>query len=69
MTTIVLDASVIVKWIFADRSDELHSLQALQILQLVKESRVTVVQPPHWLAETAGRSKGSGVVSRRLKGD
>lgn len=53
MTTVVLDASVIVKWIFADRSEELHSLQALQILQLVKESRVTVLQPPHWLAETA----------------
>ena len=42
MMTVVLDASVIVKWIFADRSEELHSLQALQILQLVKESRVTV---------------------------
>jgi len=53
MTTVVLDASVIVKWVFADRSEERHSLQALQILQLVKESRVTVLQPPHWLAETA----------------
>jgi predicted nucleic acid-binding protein len=53
MTTVVLDASVIVKWIFADRSEEPHSLQALQILQLVKESRVIVLQPPHWLAETA----------------
>lgn len=53
MTTVVLDASVIVKWIFADRSEESHSLQALQILQFVKESRVAVVQPPHWLAEVA----------------
>lgn len=53
MTTVVLDASVIVKWIFADRAEELHSLQALQILQFVKESRVSVVQPPHWLAEAA----------------
>lgn len=53
MTTVVLDASVIVKWIFADRAEEVHSLQALQILQFVKESRVTVVQPPHWLGETA----------------
>ena len=51
MTTVVLDASVIVKWIFADRTDEAHSLQALQILQFVKESRVTVAQPPHWLTE------------------
>jgi predicted nucleic acid-binding protein len=53
VTTVVLDASVIVKWIFADRAEESHSLQALQILQFVKESRVTVVQPPHWLAEAA----------------
>jgi predicted nucleic acid-binding protein len=53
VTTVVLDASVIVKWIFADRAEESHSLQALQILQFVKESRVTVVQPPHWLAEVA----------------
>jgi predicted nucleic acid-binding protein len=53
VTSVVLDASVIVKWIFAERAEESHSLQALQILQFVKESRVTVVQPPHWLAEVA----------------
>ncbi|HXC66131.1 MAG TPA: type II toxin-antitoxin system VapC family toxin [Nitrospiraceae bacterium] len=53
MTTVALDASVIVKWIFADRAEESHSLQALQILQFIKESRVTVIQPPHWLAEVA----------------
>ena len=53
MTTVVLDASVIVKWIFADRAEETHSLQALQILQFIKESRVSVIQPPHWLAEVA----------------
>ena len=53
MTTVVLDASVIVKWIFADRAEEPYSLQALQILQFIKESRLSVVQPPHWLAEVA----------------
>ena len=53
MTTVVLDASVIVKWIFADRAEELHSLQALQNLQFIKESRISVVQPSHWLAEVA----------------
>ena len=53
MTTVVLDASVVVKWIFADRAEEPNTLQALQILQFVKESRVAVVQPPHWLAEVA----------------
>ena len=53
MTTVVLDAGVVVKWIFADRAEESHSLQALQILQFIKESRVSVIQPPHWLAEVA----------------
>ena len=53
MTTVVLDASVIVKWLFADRADEASSLQALQILYLIKEAHVSVVQPPHWLAEVA----------------
>jgi predicted nucleic acid-binding protein len=53
VTTVVLDASVVVKWIFADRAEEAHTLQALQLLQQIKESRVTVVQPPHWLAEVA----------------
>ncbi len=53
MTAIVLDASVIVKWIFPDRPQESHSLQALQILQHVRETRLAVIQPPHWLAEVA----------------
>ena len=53
MTTVALAASVIVKWIFADRAEETHALQALQILQFIKESRVSVIQPPHWLAEVA----------------
>jgi predicted nucleic acid-binding protein len=51
--TVVLDASVIIMWVFADRAEESHSFQALQILHLIKEARLTVVQPPHWLAEAA----------------
>jgi predicted nucleic acid-binding protein len=51
--TVVLDASVIIKWVFADRAEESHSFQALHILQLIKESRLAVAQPPHWLAEVA----------------
>lgn len=53
MTAVVLDASVVVKWIFSDRSQEFHTFEALQILDLIKESRLSVVQPPHWLAEVA----------------
>lgn len=75
MTSVVLDPSVIVKWIFADRAEESHSLQALQILQFVKESRVTVVQPPHWLAEVAavivrldpGRARQAGSLLHALE--
>ena len=51
MTTLVLDASVVVKWIFADHPQESHVPQALRILQQIKNAHVTVVQPPHWLAE------------------
>lgn len=51
--TVVLDASVIVKWILADRADEAHSFQALRILHYVKEAHISVLQPPHWLAEVA----------------
>ena len=51
--TVVLDASVIIKWIFADRAEESHSFQALHILRLIKDDQVAVVQPPHWLAEAA----------------
>lgn len=50
---LVLDASVIAKWIVADRAHESRSLRALQILELIKEARLSVIQPPHWLAEVA----------------
>jgi len=53
VTTVVLDASVVVKWIFTDRDRESHSLQALRILELIRASHLSVVQPPHWLAEVA----------------
>jgi hypothetical protein len=42
---VVLDASVVVKWIFPDRAEESHSFQTLHILQAIKESRILVVQP------------------------
>lgn len=53
MTTLVLDASVIVKWIFPERPHELHTSEALQILRHLRAARLTVKQPPHWLAEVA----------------
>ena len=53
MTRLVLDASVIVKWIFPDDRKESNVAQALSILQGIKEGTIRVLQPPHWLAEVA----------------
>ncbi|MGH7165375.1 MAG: type II toxin-antitoxin system VapC family toxin [Nitrospiraceae bacterium] len=53
MTTVVLDASVIVKWIFPHRPGESQSDLAVTILQSVRAGRLEVIQPPHWLAEVA----------------
>lgn len=53
MNRCVLDASVVIKWLFPDRPDESDAFQALHILQLIKDSRLSVIQPPHWLAEVA----------------
>jgi predicted nucleic acid-binding protein len=53
MNHLVVDASVVVKWVLPDRDDEAHVEKALQILELVKESEMVIHQPPHWLAETA----------------
>jgi len=53
VTTVVVDASVVVKWIVADRPGEPQAEQALQMLRLITDARLSVVQPPHWLAEVA----------------
>jgi predicted nucleic acid-binding protein len=49
----VIDASVIVKWFLPDSKQEPHVDQALALLEDLKAGRVTVEQPPHWLAEVA----------------
>jgi predicted nucleic acid-binding protein len=53
VTEIVLDASVIVKWVFPDRAREVHTERALDLLHAVHAGRLSVVEPPHWLAEVA----------------
>ena len=54
MRRVVLDASVVVKWLVPDREEEEDTGQALQVLELIRASKVSVCQPPHWLAEVAG---------------
>jgi predicted nucleic acid-binding protein len=51
MTTVVVDASVVLKWILPSRFDEPHSEEALDILRGIQSARLEALQPPHWLAE------------------
>lgn len=50
---LVIDASVIVKWILPDGEREPDSDRAIDLLQMIRDERVTVTQPVHWLAEVA----------------
>ena len=52
MTRLVVDASVTVKWLFPEREGETDTAAALAILRGVRDGRVRLFQPPHWLAET-----------------
>ena len=49
----VLDASVVVKWFLGDSRDEPHAAEAIAVLRGVDAGSVRMVQPPHFLAETA----------------
>ena len=49
----VLDASVVLKWFLGDGHDEPHAAEAIAVLRGVDAGRVRMVQPPHFLAETA----------------
>jgi predicted nucleic acid-binding protein len=60
--TLVLDASVILKWLLQDPSAEPDTAKALAIMERVVEGRLEILQPMHWLAEVAA-------VAARLKPD
>lgn len=49
----VLDASVVVKWFVGDARDEPHTANAIAVLRDVDSGIVRMIQPPHFLAETA----------------
>jgi predicted nucleic acid-binding protein len=53
VTTFVLDASVVVKWVLADPEVEPDTERALRVLEELRAGRVAVLEPPHWLAEVA----------------
>lgn len=52
MRTFVIDASVVVKWVFPEREEENHASEALQLLKEIKKGMIRVIQPAHWLAES-----------------
>ncbi len=48
---VVLDASVILKWLFADSAREDLTEEATAVLDAVVSGRFSASQPVHWLAE------------------
>lgn len=50
---VVVDASVIVKWILPGVEREAQAGEALALLRAIRSNQVQVVQPPHWLVEVA----------------
>ena len=50
---LVLDASVIVKWLVADTEHETDVDQALVLMEKVRTGEVSLIQPVHWLTEVA----------------
>lgn len=53
MNIVVVDASVIVKWLIPQKDDENDIEQAIAVLECIKSRQVDICQPPHWLAEVA----------------
>ena len=51
--TLVIDASVIVKWLLRDPEREAETEKATQVMRAIVEGGTGVVQPVHWLAEVA----------------
>ncbi len=48
---LVVDASVVVKWLFANPEREEHTELATTLMSSVVRQKVPAVQPVHWLAE------------------
>lgn len=51
---LVVDASVVVKWLIADPEQEDNLDRAFDLMDAVGTGEVQLIQPVHWLAEVAG---------------
>jgi predicted nucleic acid-binding protein len=49
--TWVIDAGVVIKWLFDDPENERYTALATALMAAVVAGDVEVVQPPHWLIE------------------
>ncbi len=52
--TLVIDASVALKWLLGDKSREPDLVIARQTLLAIVTGGHPLVQPPHWIAEVVG---------------
>jgi predicted nucleic acid-binding protein len=50
---VVLDASVILRWLLEDPAREPDTEQAFALVESVVSGRLAILQPVHWLAEVA----------------
>ena len=50
---VVLDASVILKWLLEDPAREPDTEKAFAVVESVVSGRLEILQPVHWLAEVA----------------
>lgn len=50
---VVLDASVLLKWLLEDPAREPDTEKSSAIIQSVVQGRLQILQPVHWLAEVA----------------
>jgi predicted nucleic acid-binding protein len=51
--TVVLDASVVLKWLLEDPASEPDTEKAFALLESVVRGKLEVLQPVHWLVEVA----------------
>jgi predicted nucleic acid-binding protein len=51
--TVVLDASVVLKWLLADPVREPDTARATALVRAVVAGEVEILQPVHWLVEVA----------------
>lgn len=49
--TLVVDASIVIKWLLNDPEREEDTERATRLMQWIVEAREPVVQPVHWLVE------------------